>query len=55
MQIKIELDKEMTRRLIKEAVKEKRNSVRQAEVLRCRALGLPFPRPSTKEETEEKK
>lgn len=44
MLIKISLDDEMTTRLIQEAATEKRNIVRQAEVILRRALGLPFPR-----------
>lgn len=47
MQIKIEIDAEMTERLTVQAVNEKRSIPRQAEVILRRALGLPFPRVQT--------
>ncbi len=45
MRIKLDLDNELTERLIQEAVRERRPVAWHAEVLLRRALGLPFPVP----------
>lgn len=44
MRVKIDLDREMSRRLVRAAVEERRPIDWQAEVILRRALGLPFPR-----------
>jgi hypothetical protein len=45
MRIKLELDNEMTEKLVQAAVREQRPAAWQAEVMLRRALGLPFPIP----------
>lgn len=43
MRLKLDLDKDATARLIKQAALERRPVPWQAEVLLRKALGLPFP------------